>query len=73
MGKVYHNKVDKFDIIVLSRLKVAMKVTTSEETTVDIWMKSLHTTVHHFWETSYIINGNGVNTSIVKGNFGTTC
>ena len=71
--KVYHNKVDKFDIIVLSRLKVAMKVTTSEETTVDIWMKSLHTTVHHFWETSYIINGNGVNTSIVKGNFGTTC
>ena len=71
--KVYHNKVDKFNIIVFSRLKVAIEVTTSEETTVDIWVESLYTTVHHFWETSHIVDGDSVYPSIVKGNFSTTC
>ena len=63
----------RLNLVVLSRFKVAIQVTTSEKTTVDIWMEGLHTTVHHFWETSHIVNGNGVNPSIVKGNFGTTC
>ncbi|SWC88220.1 Uncharacterised protein [Klebsiella pneumoniae] len=36
-------------------------------------MEGLDTTVHHFWETSHIIDSNGVYPGIVKGNFGTTC
>jgi len=39
----------------------------------DIWVEGLDTTVHHFWETSHIIDGDSVHPSIIKGNFGATC
>ena len=54
-------------------VQVTIQVTTSEKTPVNIWMQGLHTTVHHFWETSHIIDGNGIYPSIIKGNLGPTC
>ena len=72
MGKIDHYKVNELYLIILSRFQVTIKITTSKKTTVDIWVKRLDTTVHHFWEASHIIDGNSFYPSIVKGNLGST-
>lgn len=52
------------------RLQMAVKVTSGQESTMNLWMEGLNAAVHHFWKTCHIIDGDGGNSSIIKGNLG---
>ena len=56
--------------MVLGRLQVAVKVPTGQESAMNLWMEGLNAAVHHFRKAGHIVNGDGGNPSIIKGNLG---
>lgn len=41
----------------------------SQKFIVNVWVEGFNMIVYYFWEFSYIVDGNGFNISIIKGNF----
>ncbi len=70
-AKVFHNKVDKFNIIVFSRLKVAIEVTTSTGDHRDIWVRVLPCPLLKPVTSSMAIKH--LTPKIIRATLGTTC
>ena len=58
--------------MVLGRLQVAVKVPSSQESAMNLWMEGLNAAVHHFRKTGHIVNGDGSNPSLIQGNLGSS-